>query len=416
MLASAANLAVRNNKNSFINRMANSQRFDGLFSWMSESNAIAVLNQPCKELDNPGVKYIAATRLGACRSVESLEALVVASSGEREDIFERITRRKAIEALGRRKDPSTLAVIQKALLSDDEQTVVNAVDSLITIGLPLTLEIKTILLCLLQHSSAAVQRVSIQGLSRLNVDDCLPLIESLETHTNYLVSGAALAYLVRYAGSTERLEILSSRLSDPVVGIRRATVIDLGDAAHQSSLPALAAAAVSMPLRAKSALRVLGGNREYFLNPFLQSILVDDPRLLAYPSDLPPPSSEDSIADYLRHRDEAKQYLGAKALLELNPDQQQQLILDLWNQHGSDYGVHYLIINSIGKLRLNSLSDLVLEALNNTEPQHAKSRIAAVWGCVSLGLNDVRPTIERLFLETHWDALKQSCFRVLKNL
>ena len=146
--------------------MANSQRFDGLFSWMSESNAIAVLNQPCKELDNPGIKYIAATRLGACRSVESLEALVVASSGEREDIFERITRRKAIEALGRRKDPSTLAVIQKALLSDDEQTVVNAVDSLITIGLPLTLEIKTILLCLLQHSSAAVQRVSIQGLSR----------------------------------------------------------------------------------------------------------------------------------------------------------------------------------------------------------------------------------------------------------
>ena len=65
---------------------------------------------------------------------------------------------------------------------------------------------------------------------------------------------------------------------------------------------------------------------------------------------------------------------------------------------------------------MNSLSDLVLEALNNTEPQYAKSRIAAVWGCVSLGLNDVRPTIERLFLETHWDALKQSCFRVLKNL
>ena len=120
MLASAANLAVRNNKNSFINRMANSQRFDGLFSWMSESNAIAVLNQPCKELDNPGIKYIAATRLGACRSVESLEALVVASSGEREDIFERITRRKAIEALGRRMDPSTLAVIQNAMLSDDE--------------------------------------------------------------------------------------------------------------------------------------------------------------------------------------------------------------------------------------------------------------------------------------------------------
>ena len=383
---------------------------------MSESNAVELLNQPSGELDNPGVKYIAATRLGACTSQESLEALISASSGEREDIFDRITRRKAIEALGRRKNLSTLPVIQEALSSDDDPTVVNAVDALITIGLPLTTDIKTNLLNLLHHRSAAIQRVAIQCFSRLDVDDCAAQISPFESHSDYLVSGAALAYSVRYTGSLERLESLSTRLSDNTVGIRRAAVIDLGDAGHEASLSALASSAVSMPLRAKSALRILGKNHQYHLNPFLQAILIDDPRLLVYPSELSSPSSLDSICDYLRHRDEGKQYLGAKALLGLKSAEQQQAILDIWNQHGSDYGVHYLITNIIGQLRVHSLSDVVIEALNNSEPQYAKSRIAAVWGCLSLGLKDARPTIERLFLETHWDALKQTCFSVLKRL
>ena len=396
--------------------MVNSQRFDGLFAGMSESNAVELLNQPSGELDNPGVKYIAATRLGACSSHESLEALISASSGEREDIFDRITRRKAIEALGRRKKLSTLPVIQEALSSDDDPTVVNAVDALITIGLPLTTDIKTTLLNLLHQRSAAIQRVSIQCFSRLDVDDCTAQISPFESHSDYLVSGAALAYLVRYTGSLERLESLSARLSDNMVGIRRAAVIDLGDAGHEASLSVLASSAVSMPLRAKSALRILGKNHQYYLNPFLQAILIDDPRLLVYPSELSSPSSLDSICDYLRHRDEGKQYLGAKALLDLESADQHQAILDIWNQHGSDYGVHYLITNIIGQLRLHSLSDLVIEALNNSEPQYAKSRIAAVWACLSLGLKDARPTIERLFLETYWDALKQTCFSVLKRL
>ena len=396
--------------------MVNTQRFDGLFAGMSESNAVELLNQSSGELVNPGVKYIAATRLGACTSQESLEALISASSGERKDIFDRITRRKAIEALGRRKNPSTLTVIQQALSSDDDPTVVNAVDALITIGLPLTADIRTTLLNLLHQRSAAIQRVSIQCFSRLDVDDYAAEISPFESHSDYLVSGAALAYSVRYTGSLERLDSLSARLSDNTVGIRRAAVIDLGDAGHEASLSALASSAVSMPLRAKSALRILGKNHQYHLNPFLQAILIDDPRLLVYPSELSSPSSLDSICDYLRHRDEGKQYLGAKALLGLESAEQQQAILDIWNQHGSDYGVHYLITNIIGQLRVHSLSDVVVEALNNSEPQYAKSRIAAVWGCLSLGLKDARPTIERLFLETHWDALKQTCFSVLKRL
>ena len=58
----------------------NSQRFDTLFSWMDEQQAIGLLSQNINTLDNPGIKYIAATRLGACSSRDSLDALVLAAT------------------------------------------------------------------------------------------------------------------------------------------------------------------------------------------------------------------------------------------------------------------------------------------------------------------------------------------------
>ena len=72
---------------------------------MGEEEAINLLESPSGSLKNPGIKYIAATRLGACVSEDSMNALVKASLGDRENIFDKITRRKAIEALGRRKNP-----------------------------------------------------------------------------------------------------------------------------------------------------------------------------------------------------------------------------------------------------------------------------------------------------------------------
>lgn len=396
--------------------MGHSQRFDGLFAWMTESNAISVLNQPSNELDNPGIKYIAATRLGACTSEESLDALVVASQGEREDIFERITRRKAIEALGRRKDASALAVIMQALHSEDEQTVVNSIDSLINIGLPLNAEFKLVLRDCITHSSTAINRVAIQCLLRLGVDEFSDAIAQLEEHPDPLVSGAALAYSVRLTRSQIKLDLLCARLLNSVVSVRRASVIDLGDAAHEGCLPFLASAAVSMPLRAKSALRIVGTIHRHTLNHDLEKILVDDPRQLAYPVELSAPTSIDEISEFLRHRDEGKQYLGAKTLLELDSELQSNALSSLWEEHGSDYGVHYLITNSISSLHLKQLSHIVIDALNNKEPQYAKSRIAAVWACLNLGLTDTRSTIERLFLETTWEPLKVTCFNVLKRL
>ena len=98
---------------------------------------MATLRSNPAELKNPGEKYLAATRLGACSSMESLERLIEAGHNSSDNLYERITRRKALEALGRRKSPRALPVLIHALHSDDEPAVVNAADAIARIGAPL---------------------------------------------------------------------------------------------------------------------------------------------------------------------------------------------------------------------------------------------------------------------------------------
>ena len=80
------------------------ERFDILFEGLSEESSLKILLSDPRDLANPVDKYMAATRLGACTSNESLQGLINAVDLDPEDLFNRITRRKAIEALGRRKN------------------------------------------------------------------------------------------------------------------------------------------------------------------------------------------------------------------------------------------------------------------------------------------------------------------------
>ena len=159
-----------------------SQRFDNLFSWMGEQQAIELLSKNVRTLDNPGIKYIAATRLGACSSRDSLDALVVAATGDRDNIFDAITRRKSIEALGRRRDLSTLPTIYDAMRSRDEQTIVNAVDTLINFGIPLDAQFKSSLSKIIQDGSDVLKRVAIQCFTRLEMHDCDGMIHQQQNN------------------------------------------------------------------------------------------------------------------------------------------------------------------------------------------------------------------------------------------
>ena len=59
--------------------MGHSHRFTVLLAWMAESKAGSVLNQPGNEPDNLVIRYRVSIRLGACKSEESLDVLILRS-------------------------------------------------------------------------------------------------------------------------------------------------------------------------------------------------------------------------------------------------------------------------------------------------------------------------------------------------
>ena len=396
--------------------MVASQRFDTIFSWMDEQHAIDLLYSNISELDNPGIKYIAATRLGACTSQISLEALVHSATGDRDCIFERITRRKSIEALGRRRNLSTLPTIYDALFSNDEQTIVNAVDSLISFGVPLNSQFQSVLLEMIANGSDVVKRICIQCFTRLEMVDQSGVIANQQNDLNKLVSGASFAYLIRVEGETDKLINLTSNLRDDSVIYRRSSVIDAGDAGDQSLLPYITKVPISMPLRAKSAFKITPKLMTKNQRTLIIQLLQDDPRKLDYVHDFSDPRTLSDICDLLMHRDEERQYFGAKHLINMPSNEILEALTFIWENHGSDYGVHYQVNCMVSQLGLKDLSYITRESLSEEAPQYAKSRIAAAWSCLNLGLSESRRELEELHMNCKWEPLRWTCSEVLRKI
>ena len=395
-----------------------SERFDTLFAGMSEEIAIKTLGTDPSELSNPGLKYLAATRLGACTSLDSLEQLITAASKDSDNLYERITRRKALDALGRRKNPLALPTLLNALSLDDEPCVVNAADAIARIGSELDPSAQSLLLNALEGPDNQ-RRAVIQAFTRLRLADRNDAIQQCQQDDNPLVAGAARAHAVRVSQQIDALDPLISQLRDINPGRRRAAVIDLGDAGRMEALPALSRCPVSMPLRAKSAFQIAvhqDDGMDSAAIPWLEQLLQDDPRALDLDNVPGTDAEPDSVRDGLQHRDEARQYAAAVALMGMAPAPQLSLIDALQRDLGSDYGVHYLLASCTGLLGLHERSQLVREAMAETAPQYAKSRVAAAWSCLRLGLHDQSQTIAELSQSSAWKPLRWSCQQVLKQL
>ena len=395
-----------------------SERFDTLFAGMSEEIAIKTLGTDPSELSNPGLKYLAATRLGACTSLDSLEQLITAASKDSDNLYERITRRKALDALGRRKNPLALPTLLNALSLDDEPCVVNAADAIARIGSELDPSAQSLLLNALEGPDNQ-RRAVIQAFTRLRLADRNDAIQQCQQDDNPLVAGAARAHAVRVSQQIDALDPLISQLRDINPGRRRAAVIDLGDAGRMEALPALSRCPVSMPLRAKSAFQIAvhqDDGVDSAAIPWLEQLLKDDPRTLDLDNVPRTDAEPDSVRDGLQHRDEARQYAAAVALMGMAPAPQLSLIDALQRDLGSDYGVHYLLASCTGLLGLHERSQLVREAMAETAPQYAKSRVAAAWSCLRLGLHDQSQTIAELSQSSAWKPLRWSCQQVLKQL
>ena len=396
-----------------------SERFDVLFAGLAEEKAIELLKTNPEELKNPVEKYTAATRLAACQSDESLEALIEAIGLEQENLFNRITRRKVLEALGRRRDSRALPGLFSALRFDDEPSVINAVDSIAQIGSALDNEQRRALLNALKGSDNQKRSV-IQAHTRLGIEKADHEISVLEDDANPLVAGAARAYAAKIHGRIDRLKPLIPQLTDPIAGRRRSAVIDLGDAGESSVLEHLVSSPVSMPLRAKSAFQIVDPEKTGLVPaPYAELItrlLQDNPLDMALQQDWICESSLSDIEKNLQHRDEGKQYGGALTLMKMPSQQQLEAIDHIHDKFWSDYGANYLLTAVIGLNKVHERSDLVRTALAETLPQYAKSRVAAAWACLSLELNDQIELLQDIQFNARWLPLKWSCEQVLKQM
>ena len=396
-----------------------SERFDSLFEGMSEEVALDLLSKPANSLNNPGLKYTAASRLAASQSQQSLQALIRCLDLNTDDLIEKITRRKAIEALGRRREPETLPLLIASLEGNDDIAVVDAVDAIVKIGHALDPEQQNRLVQALDGPDNQ-RRAVIQAHTRLQLKAAADQISACLNDENCLVSGAARAYRARVHGDNKLLEPLVHQLESDVAGHRRAAVIDLGDAGDAKVLGALAQSPVSMPLRAKSAMQLL--TRDGLLCPdteeqaLLGDLLQDNPHSIQLKRQWIPEATAEAIEQSLMHRDEARQYGAMRALFDMENERSIAILRDLFERRGSDYGVHYFVTALIGLKQLHPLTELMLQSLQETRPQYAKSRVAAAWGCQRMDLQSELPLIKELEADARWLPLKWSCSQIAKKM
>ena len=395
------------------------ERFDNLVEGLTEERALALILADPETLERPVDKYMAATRLGVSRSEESLDMLIKAADLDPEHLYDRITRRKAIDALGRRKNTKALPCLFKALQCNDEAAVINAVDAITKIGEKLNDADQLKIIKTLEGGDIQ-KRAVIQALCRMGVKKAVKDVTLLADDDNPLVSGAAKAYLAKIEGKNQYLSDLIPQLCDPIAGRRRSAVIDLGDAGDVTQLEALITAPVSMSLRAKSAFQLVDPDKtgdvpEEYISQ-ITSLLQDNPQKLNLRKEWICKIDPTEIENNLQHRDEARQYGGAASLMAMELHEKIKLIDKIKEKLWSDYVTHYYLTLVIGLQGLEERSELLRLALAETIPQYTKSRIAAAWGCLSHGLTDQKPLLNELSRTAYWLPLKWTCKQVLKKL
>tara|TARA_B100000900_G_scaffold140686_1_gene119189 strand:+ start:52 stop:1281 length:1230 start_codon:yes stop_codon:yes gene_type:complete len=397
------------------------ERFDVLVQGISEADALSLIFADTASVERPSDRYFAATRLGLCDCDKTLEALIRATHELKVDeLFDRITRRKVVEALGRRKDPRAIPALVDVLGCSDTEAVINALSALTRIGWRPSEVEEDCLLGLLNGEVTQIRAV-IQTFTRLGIQSprSKSCIMDCCDHESLLVSGAARAYMASLYGECDLMKPLVASLTDLVAGKRRSAVIDIGDSGDESLLPVLVRAPVSMSLRAKSFLQIVDGNQSLSKpenQALFEQLLRDDPLLLDIRPEWECGSDPDEIERNLSHRDEARQYGAAASLMRIDRSECLAVIESMQERLWSDYVTHYYLSCLVGLRKFSEKSDLVRSALAETTPQYTKSRIAAAWACVELQLDDQMDLLYELSSSAPWVPLRWTCQQALARL
>lgn len=395
------------------------QRTFSIFS-LTEEQAIALLETPPEQLDDPADRYIAASQLANYPGDRAIQALIAALSIPVVDLHSRIARRKAVESLGYLKATSALPWLRTCLQDEDPYTVQNAIWSTGEIGCT----DQTILgeIAALLKDERQNIRLIIQTLAKLRATSAVVSIRPFTQADDPAIAGAAISALSQLTGEDAQLPQLLEFLQHESVNARRTSIQDLIDARCYSAIPQIIQCPVSIAFRLRSLRLLAEAGIPTDEITFSQIEVALDTVIRDHPQDLEPvheydqPPSLDFVIQELYETDFGRCYLATQTLLALYPEAAPTALIAEYEQKASgDYGGHYHVIKLLGWLHYQPAYDLIVTALHNPAPQFQKSRYAAAIALGELGDARAIPELKAHLNSPIW-ALSYACLLALQQL
>jgi bilin biosynthesis protein len=394
------------------------KRFFNIFN-LTEDQAIALLKTPPDQLEDKTDRYIAASHLINFPTERAINALIEAIQNPDPDLYNRITRRKAVESLGRLKASVAMPVIRACLADEDCYTVENAVWAIGEIGTQ-DAEILEEIAQLLDKPEQSY-RVIIQTLAKFGYKPALDRLRKFVNSDNEPISSAAIAAIARFTGDYSQIEKVVGFLQHESVNARRACIQDLIDAQYYDAIPQIAKCPVSVVFRLRG-IRLLAdaaiseGKLTFEdVEPHLDRVLRDRPDELELVHEYDQTPALDFLINELYQTDFGRCYLASKTLLETYREEAPAALMATYAQQAhNDYGAHYHVVKLLGWLKYAPACDLLVEALQNLRPQFQKSRAAAAIALANLGDERAIPLLKETLNSQIWD-LKYACLLALEQ-
>ncbi len=395
------------------------KRFSTLFN-ITEDRAIKLLETPLEKLEDPSDRYAAASHLAYFKSDRSIKALIEAIEVCDDQLYNRITRRKALETLGKFKAHEALDVIIDCLGDDDCYTVENAVWAIGEIGTEDEAILETITSLL--DKGGQNYRVIIQTLAKLNYQRAIDTIKIFINDPDQCIASSALAAIARLTNNYEQVHRIIAFVESDSVNARRACIQDLMDLDYYDAIPQIASGPVSLVFRLRAVRHLANvainkGVKTFAeIEPYLDQVILDHPDSLQLVHEYDQSPSLEFLIDELYHTDFGRCYLASKTLLEEHADVLPQALFATYDKLAyNDYGGHYHVMKLFGWLKHQPAYDLLLEALHNKAPQFQKSRAAAAIALGKLGNPEIAESL-RENLKLNIFDLKYGCIIALKEL
>ncbi|MGL5062661.1 MAG: HEAT repeat domain-containing protein [Microcoleus sp.] len=395
------------------------KRFFSIFN-LTEDRAIELLDTPQSEIGEEDSRYIAASHLINFPTERSIAALMRAVEQTDPVLENRIVRRKSVETLGRLQASQALPVIRTCLSDNDCYTVENAVWAIGEIGTQDAEILEEV--ARLLDKPGQTYRVIIHTLTKLNYAPAIERIRNFTGDIDPPTASAAISGICRLTRDFSQMGKVVAMLQHTNVLGRRLSIQDLIDARYYDAIPNIAKCPVSLVFRLRG-IRMLAeaGIADKSLTfasvqPYLETTLRDEP------GDLDLVHSYEKLPDlpFLIHElyetDFGRCYLAIQTILEnYSEEAPAALFATFAEEANNDYGAHFHVIKLFGWLKHSPAWDLLLEALQNTQPQFQKSRAAAAIALGELGDKRAIPLLQACLTTKIWD-LQYAALMALEKL